>query len=147
MKKYNMDPFMEKALSDEYYKLRSSRDFYTGTSFKMSTWDLNTRYFNDENIIDFVSYEGCLLYCTRSHISSESNEPVPIIENDIIVGIHPNIFWKFVMGTNGKGLKGDKGDSVTGPKGDKGDPGAGVIPGGTTGQALVKKSNTDYDTE
>lgn len=138
---------MEKALSDEYYKLRSSRDFYTGTSFKMSTWDLNTRYFNDENIIDFVSYEGCLLYCTRSHISSESNEPVPIIENDIIVGIHPNIFWKFVMGTNGKGLKGDKGDSVTGPKGDKGDPGAGVIPGGTTGQALVKKSNTDYDTE
>lgn len=36
MKKYNIDPFMEKALSDEYYKLRSSRDF--------------------------VSYEGCLLY-------------------------------------------------------------------------------------
>lgn len=27
MKKYNIDPFMEKALSDEYYKLRSSRDF------------------------------------------------------------------------------------------------------------------------
>ena len=62
MKKYNIDPFMEKVLSGEYYKLRSSRDFYTGTSFKMSTWDLNTLYFNDENIIDFVSYEGCLLY-------------------------------------------------------------------------------------
>lgn len=111
------------------------------------------------------------MYCKRSHISSESNEPVPIIENDIIVGIHPNIFWEFVMGTNGKGIKGDKGDagpkgdpgeqgpegpkgdkgdkgdSITGPKGDKGDPGAGIIPGGTTGQALVKKSNTDYDTE
>lgn len=27
MKKYNIDPFMEKVLSDEYYKLRSSRDF------------------------------------------------------------------------------------------------------------------------
>lgn len=37
MKKYNIDPFMEKVLSDEYYKLRSSRDFYIGTSFKMST--------------------------------------------------------------------------------------------------------------
>lgn len=37
MKKYNIDPFMEKVLSDEYYELRSSRDFYTGTSFKMST--------------------------------------------------------------------------------------------------------------
>lgn len=165
---------MEKALSDEYYKLRNSRDFYTGTSFKMSAWDFNTWYFNDENIIDFVSYKGCLLYCKRSHISSESNEPAPIIENDIIIGIHPNIFWEFVMGTNGKGEKGDKGDkgdagpkgdpgeqgpegpkgdkgdrgdSITGPKGDKGDPGVGIIPGGITGQALVKKSNTDYDTE
>lgn len=27
MKKYNIDPFMEKVLSDEYYKLRSSRNF------------------------------------------------------------------------------------------------------------------------
>jgi hypothetical protein len=33
-----------------------------------------------------------------------------------------------------------------GPKGDKGDPGAGMIPGGTTGQALVKVSAADYDT-
>lgn len=41
--------------------------------------------------------------------------------------------------------KGDKGDP--GEKGDKGDPGAGIIAGGTTGQALVKKSNADYDTE
>lgn len=133
---------MEKALSDEYYKLRSSRDFYTGTSFKMSTWDLNTRYFNDENIIDFVSYEGCLLYCTRSHISSESNEPVPIIENDIIVGIHPNIFWKFVMGTNGKGLKGDKGD--TGPKGQIIYP-EGIYNVNTVYQGTVDKTPYVYD--
>lgn len=32
-------------------------------------------------------------------------------------------------------------------KGDKGDPGVGVPTGGTTGQVLTKKSNSDYDTE
>ena len=44
-----------------------------------------------------------------------------------------------------KGDKGDKGDD--GEKGDKGDPGEGVPDGGTTGQILRKKSNTDQDTE
>jgi len=33
-----------------------------------------------------------------------------------------------------------------GPPGPKGEPGAGMIPGGTTGQALVKASAADYDT-
>lgn len=33
-----------------------------------------------------------------------------------------------------------------GLRGDKGDTGAGVVPGGTTGQVMVKASNTDYDT-
>lgn len=50
-----------------------------------------------------------------------------------------------------QGPKGDKGDpgqdGATGAKGDKGDPGVGVPTGGTTGQVLAKKSNTDYDTE
>ena len=32
-------------------------------------------------------------------------------------------------------------------KGDQGDPGPGVPNGGTTGQILVKHSNTDQDTE
>ena len=40
---------------------------------------------------------------------------------------------------------GEKGDD--GAKGDKGDPGEGVPEGGTTGQVLKKKSNTDFDTE
>ena len=42
-------------------------------------------------------------------------------------------------------LKGDQGDK--GDKGDKGDDGVGVPEGGTTGQVLKKKSDTDYDTE
>ena len=64
-----------------------------------------------------------------------------------------------------QGLKGDKGDKgergLQGPKGDKGErgergysgqggqrgiPGKGVPDGGTTGQALKKASNADYDT-
>ena len=47
--------------------------------------------------------------------------------------------------TGPAGQKGDTGD--TGPAGQKGDPGQGVASGGTTGQVLTKKTNTDYDTE
>lgn len=43
------------------------------------------------------------------------------------------------------GAKGDTG--AQGPKGDKGDMGVSVPSGGTTGQHLRKKSNTDYDFE
>lgn len=47
-----------------------------------------------------------------------------------------------------KGDKGDKGDTgAQGPQGATGATGAGVASGGTTGQVLKKKSNTDYDTE
>ena len=46
------------------------------------------------------------------------------------------------------GAKGDKGDTgATGAAGAKGDAGAGVTAGGTTGQILAKKSNTDFDTQ
>jgi hypothetical protein len=37
--------------------------------------------------------------------------------------------------------------SGRGPEGEKGDTGEGVASGGTTGQHLAKKSNTDFDTE
>lgn len=47
-----------------------------------------------------------------------------------------------------KGAKGDKGDTGSqGSQGEKGTDGEGVPSGGTTGQVLAKKSNTDYDTE
>ena len=53
-----------------------------------------------------------------------------------------------------QGAKGDTGNTgpigatgPAGPTGATGAPGAGVIPGGTTGQILAKASATDYDTE
>ena len=50
-----------------------------------------------------------------------------------------------------RGEKGDKGDTGSqGPKGDTGDTGPagpGVPSGGTAGQVLTKKTNTDHDTE
>lgn len=36
---------------------------------------------------------------------------------------------------------------AAGPQGPEGPAGQGLIPGGTTGQVLAKKSNTDFDTE
>jgi hypothetical protein len=59
--------------------------------------------------------------------------------------------------TGPQGVKGDKGDTgaagptgptgATGPQGVKGDTGVGLVAGGTTGQALVKKTATDFDTQ
>lgn len=186
MKRSNVNVIVEDAVSSqEYYNMYSSRDFYRGTSFKMAgAWVPNTHYFNDEHIVDFISYNGSLLYCLRGHLSSEWNKPMLIYENDIIIGVEPNPYWAFIMGNSGKGEKGDPGDigptgpsgengitpqlkiengrwmlsmnegqtwedigQATGNPGQNGTDGVGVVPGGTTGQALVKKSNADYDTE
>ena len=186
MKRSNVNVIVEDAVSSqEYYNMYSSRDFYRGTSFKMAgAWAPNTHYFNDEHIVDFISYNGSLLYCLRGHLSSEWNKPMLIYENDIIIGVEPNPYWAFIMGNSGNGEKGDPGDigptgpsgengitpqlkiengrwmlsmdegqtwedigQATGNPGQNGTDGVGVVPGGTTGQALVKKSNADYDTE
>jgi hypothetical protein len=60
--------------------------------------------------------------------------------------------WIEIGGTvgaqGGQGPQGEVGATgETGAAGPQGDPGPGVAIGGTTGQALVKSSNDDYDTE
>lgn len=98
MKKINIQPDIDLQNSREYYGAYNSRDFYKGTSFKMAgEWITNTHYFNDEYIVDFVSFEGALLSCIRSHTSSSLNMPELVRENDKIIGIKPNLFWAFVM--------------------------------------------------
>lgn len=98
MKKNNILPTIDLQNSREYSGAYNSRDFYKGTSFKMAgEWITNTHYFNDEYIVDFVSFEGTLLSCVRSHTSSSLNMPELVRENDKIIGIKPNLFWAFVM--------------------------------------------------
>lgn len=98
MKRINIQPDIDLQNSREYYGAYNSRDFYKGTSFKMAgEWITNTHYFNDEYIVDFVSFEGALLSCIRSHTSSSLNMPELVRENDKIIGIKPNLFWAFVM--------------------------------------------------
>lgn len=98
MKKINIQPDIDLQNSREYMGAYNSRDFYKGTSFKMAgEWMTNIHYFNDEYIIDFVAFEGALLSCTRSHISSSLNMPELVWEEDKIIGIKPNLFWAFVM--------------------------------------------------
>lgn len=126
--------------SDRYYQMITSRDLYKGTSFKVNEWKEDTHYFNDANIIDFIYFEGCLLVCKRSHVSSETNKPVLAFSNGNPIGVKDNIYWDLAI------AKGDKGETGTGEKGDKGDPGTGVIAGGQTGQVLAKASDSDYDT-
>lgn len=100
----NITPPTDLTNSREYYGMYNSRDFYRGTSFKMSgDWTPNTHYFNDEYIIDFVAWDGALLSCVRSHISSESNRPVVVKdESGAVIGIKTNPYWIYVMsGTEG----------------------------------------------
>lgn len=101
----NITPPTDLTNSREYYGMYNSRDFYRGTSFKMSgEWAPNTHYFNDEYIVDFVSYDGALLSCTRGHISTSDGADVPqlVYDGDKIIGIKSNPFWAFVMsGTEG----------------------------------------------
>lgn len=98
MKKNNIQPSIDLQNSREYAGAYNSRDFYKGTSFKMAgEWITNMHYFNDEYVVDFVSFEGALLSCTRSHTSSSLNMPELVREEDKIIGIKPNLFWAFVM--------------------------------------------------
>lgn len=129
--------------SDRYYQMLISRDLYKGTSFKVNEWEENTHYFNDANIIDFIYFEGCLLVCKRSHVSSEANKPVLVFDNGNPINVKDNIYWDLAIS---KGDKGETGVGEKGDKGDKGDPGIGVIAGGQTGQVLAKASDLDYDT-
>ena len=129
--------------SDRYYQMITSRDLYKGTSFKVNEWKEDTHYFNDANIIDFIYFEGCLLVCKRSHVSSEANKPVLVFDNGNPINVKDNIYWDLAIS---KGDKGETGVGEKGDKGDKGDPGTGVIAGGQTGQVLAKDSDSDFDT-
>lgn len=72
----NIIPDINLQRSKEVVGYYNSRDFYKGTSFKMSgQWSKGVYYFNDEYVIDFVAYNGTLWACQHSHLSSDNNQP------------------------------------------------------------------------
>ena len=92
--------------SREVYQINKTRDFYRGTSFHMSgEWAPNTHYYNDEYVVDFVSYKGALLACLQSHLSTKAGADVPVLKVDgkgTITGIEESKYWDFVFaGTEG----------------------------------------------
>lgn len=124
--------------SREYYGLNNSQDIYKGTSFKFSgEWTPGVHYFNDEYIIDFVTYDEKLWVCARNNISS-----IVYDESGAITGgnypAENSRYWDFVIGTiagsdgvtpvigeNGNWFVGgvDTGKRAIGEKGEKGDVG------------------------
>lgn len=98
MRKNSLIPDIDLQNSREYIGAYNSKDFYKGTSFRMAgEWTTGVHYFNDEYVVDFISFEGTLLSCTQSHVASSLNAPELIKENDKIIGIKANNFWSFVM--------------------------------------------------
>ena len=83
--------------------------------------------------------------------TGEGNPPYSLVVHLASQGIKGEKGDKGDTGAQGiqgeKGDKGDKGDTgAQGVQGEQGETGAGVAEGGTTGQVLIKASNTDYDT-
>lgn len=131
--------------SSKFYQMMASRDLYNGTSFRMNTWAPDTFYAHDDVNIDFVAYNGALLYCTRSHWSSLENEPILITSQNDIIGIEPNPFWDIVHTKGKSGEKGEKGDpGAKGDKGEKGDPGEVTIADKLQANAVAQESSTPF---
>lgn len=54
----------------------NSRDYYKGTSFRWAgTWEVGKLYSNDTFFIDYVSFEGCMWVCIKSHYASDNTKP------------------------------------------------------------------------
>lgn len=87
----------------------NSRDYYKGTSFRWAgSWESGKLYSNDTYFIDFVSYDGSMWVCIKSHYASDSVVPSKTSE-----------YWQLVVDNyDAKGLQGEKGE-----KGDKGEEG------------------------
>lgn len=117
-------------------------------------------------VMDFIPDTGYPIY----RYTGTGTPPYSLVTHMNTEGIKGDKGDKGDQGEQGiqgpKGDKGDKGDTgeqgiqgiqgeqgiqgPAGPKGDtgdQGDPGEGIPEGGTTGQVLKKKSNTDFDTE
>lgn len=113
-------------LAQLYNQATGAKSFFKGTSFRCNKWAPNTRYFHNDQYIDFVICDHSLLLCLRDHVSSEQNKPdIQNINNEYVLVDTP--IWELVMSEF--------------------DPVEALPAGGNAGQILTKKSNTDHDVE
>lgn len=90
---------MSRILDNSYAAMTATRDLFNGTSFRISEWTPDTFYSHDKHNIDFVAFQGSLLYCSKSHWSNEENKPILFVnEYGIATGLQPNQYWTFIFG-------------------------------------------------
>ena len=82
----------------EYYNAYGQKEFYKGTSFRVHKWSPDAYYFNNEQYVDWVIYNGALCVCARTHVSSNDNIPVLIYKQGVPIDIEPNPCWDFALG-------------------------------------------------
>lgn len=158
------------------YTINSSNNTYSsGNSSFQSTISLGDN-FDYQKAYEIVVFYNDVLVSASTVIQGLKGKPIinwgedffnvngEIRQNNIPIsaGGGSSITTTVDVGTTTTGASGtqakvtNSGNSVNavfdfviprGEKGDKGDPGSGIISGGTTGQVLAKKSNTNYDTE
>ena len=98
----------------------NSRDYYKGTSFRWAgMWEVGKLYSNDTFFVDFVSYNGKVYVCVKSHYASNTVTP----EN--------SEYWNLAI------------DSAAGTNGVDGKPGANAIHVGTESPCEYKNAHAD----
>lgn len=92
MRKNSIIP-MDVSSSRDSYNTRTTNNAYKGTSFNFSgQWAAGVHYFNDEYVVDFVSWDGSLWACQRNHLSTHGNEP----------GMNDRMWTNVISGIRGK---------------------------------------------
>ena len=78
--------------------IKHSLDTKRGKSFNfVGKLTEGSYYFNDNFVQDFVSYQGALLACKRSHQCTPENLPELVVtEDNVIIDIETNLYWDFV---------------------------------------------------
>ena len=91
-----IQPNIDLQNSIECHRILDSNDFYKGKSFNFAgSWTSGLYYHNDEYCVDFVSYDGVMLACKKSHQSHSQTEPkIEWIDSKPVITSN---YWNVVM--------------------------------------------------
>lgn len=91
-----IQPNIDLQNSIECHRILDSNDFYKGKSFNFAgSWTPGLYYHNDEYCVDFVSYDGVMLACKKSHQSHSQTEPkIEWIDSKPVITSN---YWNIVM--------------------------------------------------